>query len=74
MQRNFIEKRRRRPSYIVPLIFFGLELLLMFLLISLFNWEINPLQWNVYSYPIFLIWIIYISAKLYLVLRRQKRS
>jgi len=72
MQRNFMEKRRRRPSYLIPILFFMLEILLVWLVISLLNWDLNILQWNVYTYAIALAWIIFSIIKLMIVLKRQK--
>ena len=72
MQRNFMEKRRKRPSFTVPVIFSLMEVVMMWLLLSLFNWEINPLEWNVYAYGVAVVWIIFSSVKLSIVLKRQK--
>jgi len=72
MQRNFMEKRRRRPSYLMPLLFFVLEMVLMWLSVSLLNWDTNMKEWNVYTYPIPVIWIIFSITKFFSVLRRQK--
>ena len=72
MQRNFMEKRRRRPSFVVPIMFFVLEMLMMWLLLGLFNWSLYPDQWNVYSFIMVILWIIFSSVKLRIVLKRQK--
>jgi len=72
MQRNFMEKRRKRPSYLVPIVFSVLEIIVMWLLLSLFNWAINPTKWNVYAYVVMGIWVIFSSIKLSIVLKRQK--
>lgn len=72
MQRRFVEKRRRRPSYIVPALFFLLEMTMMWLVISLFNWDLNPLRWDVYAFPFALLWIAFSSIKLFIVLKRQR--
>jgi len=72
MQRSFMEKRRKEPSYLVPIAFSAMELLMMWLLLSLFNWDINPLNWNVYAYGVTLVWIIFSGVKLSIVLNRQK--
>ncbi len=72
MQRHFMEKRRRRPSYIVPILFFLLEMILMWLVLSLFNWGINIFEWNLYSYPVMLLWFLFSGVKLGIVLKRQK--
>lgn len=72
MQRNFIEKRRKRPSLIIPLVFFLLEMILMYLVMALINWDLSLYQWNNYTYPFVVIWFIYSSLKLYFVLKRQK--
>ena len=71
MQRNFMEKRRRRPSFAIPVIFFVLEMILMYLVISLINWNLDVSQWHVYTYPFVVVWFIYSSFKLYFVLKRQ---
>lgn len=73
MQRNFMERRRKEPSYIVPIFFFCLEVAIMYLFISLLNWDINPSGWNVYSYIVTSIWFMYICMKFYHVLKRQKK-
>ncbi len=72
MQRTFMEKRRRRPSYVIPSLFFLLEITMMWLLASLFNWDFNPLNWNIYAYPVIFLWMAFISIKLSIVLKRQK--
>ncbi len=72
MLRNFTEKRRKRPSLSIPIIYFFLELLLMHLVLSLFNWDIDLRQWNVYSYPVLIFWILFSALKLSIVLKRQK--
>jgi len=74
MQRNFMEKRRRRPSYLVPLLFFLLELTMMWLTLSLLNWNMNILEWNVYTYLAAAVWIAFSSIKLGIVLKRQNVS
>jgi len=74
MQRNFMEKRRRRPSHLVPFAFFLMEALMMWLLLSLFNWDTNPLEWSVYAYGVYALWFIFISIKLSIVLKRQKAA
>lgn len=72
MQRNFMEKRRKRPSYLVPILFSVMEIVMMWLLLSLFNWDLNPVEWNVYAYGVMAIWSIFSSVKLSIVLKRQK--
>jgi len=71
MQRNFMEKRRRRPSFMIPFIFFSLEMILMYLVMSLINWDLNLYQWHIYTYPVVAVWFIYSSFKFYFVLKRQ---
>jgi hypothetical protein len=67
-----MEKRRKRPSYLVPIMFFVLEMLMMWLLLGLFNWTLYPDQWNGYSFIFVILWIIFSSVKLRIVLKRQK--
>ncbi len=74
MQRNFTEKRKRRSSYAVPVIYFLLELIVIWLVISLFNWDIDIRRWGLYSYIGLALWLSYSSLKLYIVIKRQKRS
>lgn len=73
MLRNFIEKRRKRPSYIIPILFFCLELILMWLVLGIFNWNLDISQWHPYTYPVSVFWIIFSSAKLFFVFKRQKQ-
>ena len=67
-----MEKRRKRPSYFIPIVYFLMEVLMMWLLIGLFNWSLYPDQWNIYSLIILMFWIIFSSVKLRIVLKRQK--
>ncbi len=73
MIRRFIEKRRKNPSYAIPILFFSLELILMWLVLGIFNWTLDIQQWHTYTYPISVIWIIFSGAKLVFVLKRQKQ-
>lgn len=72
MQRNFIEKRRKRPSYFVPILFFSLELILIYLIVSLFNWSMSPFSWSWYTSLFALILVLISLTKLRIVLRRQR--
>ncbi|MBE0498197.1 MAG: hypothetical protein IBX43_03015 [Campylobacterales bacterium] len=73
MQRNFTERRQRRSSYAVPLLYFLLELVMMWLVISLLNWDLDIRQWGVYAYAGLALWLSYSSLKLTIVIKRQKR-
>jgi len=72
MLRTFIEKRRKKPSYIIPFLFFCLELVLMWLVVGIFNWDLDIRQWHNLSFLVAIIWIIFSSVKLAIVLKRQK--
>lgn len=72
MLRTFIEKRRKRPSYVIPFLFFFLEMVLMWLLIGIFNWSLDITQWHTVSFAVAAVWIIFSSVKLAIVLKRQK--
>lgn len=72
MQRNFMERRRKDPSYLVPIVFSLMEILMMWLILSLFNWAINPIEWNIYAYAIASGWAFFSCVKLRKVLKRQK--
>jgi len=67
-----MEKRRKEPSYLVPVLFSLMELLMMWLLLSLFNWDMNPLNWNIYAYGVAVLWLVFSGVKLSIVLKRQK--
>jgi len=72
MQRNFLEKRRKNPSYIIPFFYLFLELLLMYLFLAFVNWHMDIYEWSFYAYIAFAAWSIYAVLKLYFVLQRQK--
>ena len=73
MRRNFTEKRRREPSLAIPILFFCLELILMWLVLGLFNWNLDVSNWHNYTYPVALLWALFSVAKLLIVLKRQKK-
>ncbi len=56
----------------MPFLFFLLELLLMYLVFSLINWNMSLSDWSGYTYPFALIWILFSTVKLRIVLRRQR--
>jgi hypothetical protein len=72
MQRNFVEKRRKRPSYAMPFLYFFLEMVLMYLTLALLNWNLILTQWSPYSFLVVVLWLLFSSAKLRIVLKRQK--
>ncbi len=67
-----MEKRKQRKSAIVPIVFFLLELIMIWLTLSLFNWDLYLQNWNIYSYPVALLWLAIIGFKLKIVVKRQK--
>ncbi len=73
MLRRFIEKRRKNPSYVIPILFFCLELILMWLVLGIFNWTLDIAQWQTLTYIIALMWIVFSGAKLVFVFKRQKQ-
>ena len=66
-----MEKRRKYPSFVIPIIFFSLEMALMYLVMSLINWDFYCYQWHAYTYIFVAVWFTYSSFKLYFVLKRQ---
>lgn len=74
MQRSFTERRKRRSSYAVPLLYFLLELVMMWLVIALFSWDLDIRHWGLYAYAGLALWLSYSSLKLAIVIKRQKRS
>lgn len=74
MIRRFLEKRRDHPSFGVPALFFILEMILMWLVFSLINWDLHIGNWYMFTYPFVIIWIAYSGYKLYLIYKRQKNT
>lgn len=67
------EKRRREPSYSIPFFFEGLEIVLIWIVFSLFEGSINIFDWSIISYSLSAVWFIYTFYKLRKVLNRQMR-
>ena len=74
MQRNFLEKRRKTPSYTIPIIFFLLEIVLLWLTIGLFSWELDVYKWSIFAYIVAAAWLAFSAMKLRIVLKRQKSA
>lgn len=62
---------RRQKSYIKPFIYYFLQILLLIPVLGLFAMNLNPLQWSNTFYLLSLVWILYATKKLFIVLARQ---
>ncbi len=62
---------RRQKSYIKPFIYYFLQILLLIPVLGLFAMNLNPLHWSHFHYVLSLVWILYITKKLLMVLARQ---
>lgn len=69
---HFIERRRGKPSYVIPIIFFVLEFIIGWLTISLMQWSYILSDWSIFGVMGIMSWSIFIIYKLVRVLKRQK--
>lgn len=64
-------KRRRRPSYTMPIFFAGLEGLLIVIVFSILEGSLNIKEWGLLSYSFGTIWLFYTLYKTNKVLNRE---
>jgi len=64
------EKRKKR--IFIPLIYFGLEILLYWLILSLFEINFKLYEWHLLSKMIFILFILYAFSKMIHIYKRQK--
>lgn len=62
---------RRQKSYVKPFIYYFLQILLLIPVLGIFAMNLNPLQWSTFHYVLSLVWILYATKKLFMVLARQ---
>lgn len=70
---RFIERRRGKPSYIIPILFYIMEFTLAWLVISLMEWNLFLFQWSAIGMIAMMAWIGFITYKLIRVLKRQPK-
>ena len=65
------EHRRKKPSLAIPLLYEVLELLLIWVVFSIFEGTLNVTEWGLLSYALSSVWFLYTLYKLKTVLSRQ---
>jgi len=65
------EKRRKTPSYTMPFFYEILEIMLIWVVFSIIEGNMNILAWNMFSYAVAGTWFLYTVYKLRKVLIRQ---
>ena len=65
------ERRRREPSYTMPIIFEVLEVSLIWIVFGIFEGTLDISQWGLVSYGLSSVWFLYTFYKLKKVLSRQ---
>jgi len=65
------EKRRKEPSYTIPFLYEALEVVLIWIVFSIFEGSMNILEWGAFSYIVASVWFLYTFYKLRKVLQRQ---
>ena len=67
------ERRRKKPSYILPFLFEILELALIWVVFGIYEGTFNIMEWGMLSYSLSAAWFIFSIYKLNRVLDRQTR-
>jgi hypothetical protein len=65
------EHRRNKPSYTVPFLYIGLEVVLIWIVFSIYEGTLNIMGWGLLSYTLSSVWLLYTLYKLKTVLDRQ---
>lgn len=65
------ERRRKKPSYLLPFMYEILEITLMLIVFGIFEGTFNIFEWSVMSYSLSSAWFIFSMYKLNKVLSRQ---
>lgn len=63
---------RRRKRTIIPIIYFLAEVILAWLVLALIQVEFNMFEWNSWAVGVFIIAVVYSTAKTMNVFKRQK--
>lgn len=66
-----IVSERRQKSYLKPFIYYFLQILLLIPVLGIFAMNLNPFQWSTFHYVLSLVWVLYATKKLFMVLDRQ---
>jgi len=65
------ERRRKEPSYTMPLLFEALEVVLIWIVFGIVESTFDVTQWGFASYGLASLWLLYTAYKLMKVLKRQ---
>ena len=65
-------RRRHTPSYSIPFIFESLEVLMIWIVFSIFEGTFKIADWSLVSSIFAFVWLLYTFYKLARVLDRQK--
>lgn len=65
------DKRRKEPSYTVPFLYEGLEVLLIVIVFGILEGTLNIREWSFVSLSLGTVWFLYTLYKLSKVLSRQ---
>ena len=71
IENNKIIERRRKRQF-VPAIYFILELIFMWLVLTILQVSFNPIYWEIWSKIVMLLFIIYAFIKMLHIYDRQK--
>jgi uncharacterized membrane protein (GlpM family) len=66
-----LPRERRKKSYIKPSIYYGLEIIGIYLILSIIQVDINPKEWSIIAFILFFIAFFYFSKRFSIVLARQ---
>jgi len=75
MQRNIKSSKineRRKKRLVIPMVYFILEVIFMWLVLSLIQLKFDPRDWAIWSVGIFLLVGVYSFSKTLHVYQRQK--
>lgn len=65
------DRRRKTPSYVVPFLYELLEMVMIWIVFSLFEGTVDISTWSLMSYGLAGSWFMYTFYKLMRVLNRQ---
>ncbi len=65
-------KERRKKRKFIPLLYFILEVILIWLVFVLIELSYNPLDWDLWTYILSIMGIAYSFAKMLEIYKRQK--
>ena len=67
-----LDRRRKNPSILIPMLYFSMEVFMIFLLFTFFEDTANIIAWSIIGICLFVVWNIYNIKKLVTILMRQR--